>query len=174
MNILAEIKKVKLFVFDIDGVLTNGSLLVLETGEMARNMSVKDGYALQLAVKKGYKILVISGADSPAAKLRLEKLGIKDVFLKTLDKAAVLSKFMSKNKLAKEEVLYMGDDMPDIKPMQLSGIPCCPEDAVPQVKAISKYISRYKGGNGCVRDVIEKTLTLNGQWNDENDSVASK
>lgn len=174
MNILAEIKRVKLFVFDIDGVLTDGSLLVLDNGELVRTMNVKDGYALQLAVKRGYKVLVISGAIPSPVKLRLEKLGVTDVHLGILNKAAVLDKYMQANGFRTEEVLYMGDDMPDIAAMKISGIPCCPSDAVPQVRAISRYISHFAGGKGCVRDVIEKTLSLNGHWDGNEDAIASQ
>lgn len=173
MNILADIKKIKLFVFDIDGVLTDGSLLVLESGELARTMNVKDGYALQLAIKKGYKILVISGATSNAVKLRLEKLGITDVHLGILDKAQLLQDYINNNHLAKEQVLFMGDDMPDVEAMKIASVPCCPADAVPQVRAISRYISPFAGGKGCVRDVIEKTLSINGHWLDAEHTIAS-
>lgn len=173
MNILADIKKIRLFVFDIDGVLTDGSLLVLESGELARTMNVKDGYALQLAIKKGYKILVISGATSHAVKLRIEKLGINDVHLGILDKAKLLQDYINNNHLVKEQVLFMGDDMPDVEAMKLAGVPCCPADAVPQVRAISRYISPFAGGKGCVRDVIEKTLSINGHWLDAEHTIAS-
>ena len=164
MNVLALFKNIRLFVLDIDGVLTDGSLLLLDDGQMARRMNVKDGYALQLAVKRGYKILAISGGTSQAVKLRLEKLGIYDVFISIADKPAVMRQFMDKQALKAEQVLYMGDDIPDLEAMRLSGLAACPADAVAEIRAASMYISPFKGGEGCVRDVIEKVLKLNGHW----------
>jgi 3-deoxy-D-manno-octulosonate 8-phosphate phosphatase (KDO 8-P phosphatase) len=173
MNILSQFRSIKLFVFDVDGVLTNGILLLLETGEMARTMNIKDGYALQLAVKKGYRVLVISGGESPAVERRLNKLGIRDVFMGITDKKEVLSRFAEKHGIKREELLYMGDDMPDFTAMKSAGLPCCPADAVPEIRGISSYISPVAGGQGCVRDVIEKVLKLNQHW-DTDDSIASR
>jgi 3-deoxy-D-manno-octulosonate 8-phosphate phosphatase (KDO 8-P phosphatase) len=173
MNLLASFKPVKLFVLDVDGVLTDGSLLVLNDGQMARRMNIKDGYALQLAIKKGYLVLVISGGNSEAVKLRLEKLGIADVHMNVTNKKEVLASFVSRHHLLWEEVLYMGDDIPDYHTMQMAGIACCPVDAVAEIKTISHYISPLKGGEGCVRDVIEKVLKLNDHWNFD-ETIASK
>lgn len=173
MNILSDFKNIKAFVLDVDGVLTDGSLLLLDDGQMARRMNIKDGYALQLAIKKGYHILVISGGSSDAVKQRLEKLGIKEVFMAVSDKKDVLLQYVTKHSLTWPQVLYMGDDIPDLIPMQMVGIPCCPADAVPEVKAAAQYISRVNGGYGCVRDVIEKVLKLNDHW-DMDSSVTSK
>ncbi|RYY48837.1 MAG: HAD-IIIA family hydrolase [Chitinophagaceae bacterium] len=167
MNILAAFKPIKLFALDVDGVLTDGSLLLMNDGQMVRRMNIKDGYALQLAIKKGYKVLVISGGNSEAVKLRLEKLGVKEVFMGVLNKPEVLRQFMQVNSLEKHQVLYMGDDMPDLQVMQLAGLPCCPSDAVAEIRDLSGYISPVKGGEGCVRDIIEKVLKLNGDWNDD-------
>ena len=172
MNILANFKAIKLFVFDVDGVLTDGSILLLENGEMVRTMNVKDGYAMQLAIKKGYEILIISGGASEAVRLRLERLGIKNIILAVKNKKEILSNFLAKNNFANEEVLYMGDDIPDVLPMQIAGVACSPADAVQEVKAIANYISPLNGGSGCVRDVIEKVLKLNNDWNDDGE-VAS-
>lgn len=166
MNVLALFKGVRLFVLDVDGVLTDGSLLLMENGEMARKMNIKDGYALQLAVKKGYEILIISGGNSDAVKLRLEKLGITDIFMKVTNKKELLLRFVSEKNFTWPQVLYMGDDIPDILPMQMAGIACAPADAVPEVRSLAHYISPLEGGYGCVRDVIEKVLKLNGDWND--------
>lgn len=165
MNILAAFKPVKAFVLDVDGVLTDNTVLVLENNELARKMSIRDGYALQLAVKKGYHICIISGGSSDAVRVRLEKLGVMDVFMNKRDKKEVLLQFVQSLQLKWEEVLYMGDDIPDIEVMQMAGLACCPADAVPEIKQVSYYISPYNGGEGCVRDVIEKTLKLNGHWN---------
>lgn len=164
MNVLADFKKIKAFIFDMDGVLTDGMLLLLDDGQMARSMNIKDGYALQLAIKRGYFVLILSGAVSNAAKIRLQKLGLSDIFMNIADKKALLEEFMKKHLLTREQVLYMGDDIPDLLPMLMVGLPCCPSDAAQEIKNISRYISAIKGGYGCVRDVIEKVLTLNGHW----------
>jgi 3-deoxy-D-manno-octulosonate 8-phosphate phosphatase (KDO 8-P phosphatase) len=173
MNILAAFKPIKLFVLDVDGVLTDGSLLVLNDGQMARRMNVKDGYALQLAIKKGYFILVISGGNSEAVKFRLQKLGITDIVMDSISKKEVLLQYVTQHQLSWPEVLYVGDDIPDVACMQMAGLACCPSDAVPEIKAISHYISPIKGGEGCVRDIIEKVMKLNDHWNDDG-STASK
>ncbi|HRD56740.1 MAG TPA: HAD-IIIA family hydrolase [Ferruginibacter sp.] len=173
MNILARFKPIKLFALDVDGVLTDGSLLVFNDGQMVRKMNIKDGYALQLAIRKGYHLLIISGGNSEAVKLRLEKLGVANVEMGITDKTTVLQKYMQQYGIVKEEVLYMGDDMPDRKVMQLAGLACCPSNAVAEIRDIAGYISPLKGGEGCVRDVIEKVLKLHGKWNDD-DGIASK
>ena len=168
MNALALLKNIKLFVFDVDGVLTDGSLILLDNGEMARQMNIKDGYALQLAIKHGYDILIISGGSSSAVKIRLQKLGIQHIFLGIIDKKNLLLNFVAEHCLKKEEILYMGDDLPDLLPMKEAGVACAPADAVPEIKSIAHYISPAFGGKGCVRDVIEKVLKLNGHWNEPN------
>lgn len=166
MNILADFKRIRLFVLDVDGVLTDGTLVVLNDGQMARTMNIKDGYALQLAIKKGYSILVISGGTSEAVKERLHKLGIMSVHMGVTDKKGLLEKFLSENEFKNTEVLYMGDDVPDVAPMKLAGLACCPADAATEVKNVSHYISYLDGGKGCVREIIEKVLLLNNHWND--------
>lgn len=161
---LAAFKKIKCFVFDVDGVLTNGNVTVMPNGVLIRTMSIKDGYALQLAIKKGYKVWVISGGNSEEVKTRLQNLGVSEVFMKVTDKKQVLSELMLLNELAKEEVLFMGDDMPDFEAMQLAGIAACPSDAVIDIKEICSYKAIAKGGAGCAREVIEITLKLNNHW----------
>lgn len=173
MSILANFKEIKAFVLDVDGVLTDGSLLLLDDGQMARRMNIKDGYALQLAIKKGYHILIVSGGNSEAVKLRLQRLGVVEIFMNVTDKKAILLEYILKYELKWEQVLYMGDDIPDLIPMQLAGLACCPADAVPEIKNLSHYISHVNGGYGCVRDVIEKVLKLNGHWNNDS-TIASK
>ena len=173
MNILAKFKPIKAFVFDVDGVLTDGSLLVLDDGQMARKMNIKDGYALQLAIKKGYHVVVISGGTSAAVKQRLDKLGVTENFLPVENKKAKLLEYAEQHGLKWDEVLFMGDDIPDHSAMQLVGLPCCPADAATEIKQISEYISPFNGGMGCARDVIEKVLKLNGHW-DLDTTVASK
>lgn len=164
MNLLELFAPIRSFVFDVDGVLTNGSILATEDGHLLRSMNIKDGYALQLAVKKGYKVWVISGAKSEAVRSRLHKLGIMDVHIGIETKKELLQEIALAAKTSYEQVLYMGDDIPDYAAMQLCGLPCCPNDAVMEIRQISRYISPYKGGEGCVRDVIEKVLKLNGDW----------
>ncbi|HEY1020259.1 MAG TPA: HAD hydrolase-like protein [Sediminibacterium sp.] len=164
---LHKFKHITTFVFDVDGVLTDGNLLVLPGGVMARTMNIKDGYALQLAVKKGYHVLVISGGNSPEVKDRLEKLGVTHVWMQVSDKPAVLKEYMQQHQLAAETVLYMGDDIPDLQVIQLAGLPCCPADAVQEIKEKSVYISHLTGGTGCVRDVIEKVMKLRGDWGED-------
>lgn len=165
MILFDQLKRVKAFVFDIDGVLTNGEVLVTEEGEQLRSFYIKDGYALQLAVKQGYPIAVITGGKSLGVKFRLEGLGIKDVFINISNKTLVLEQWMKQNNIQAEEILYMGDDIPDIHAMEMVGLASCPADAVEDIKAISHYISSKKGGKGAVRDIIEKVLRLQDKWN---------
>jgi 3-deoxy-D-manno-octulosonate 8-phosphate phosphatase (KDO 8-P phosphatase) len=164
---LEKFKHITTFVFDVDGVLTDGTVLVLPNGLMARSMNIKDGYALQLAVKKGYNVLVISGGTSAEVEERLAKLGVIHTWMQVSDKAATLQEFMNTKGIGKTEVLYMGDDIPDLSVMQLAGLPCCPQDAVQEVKEISTYISHIAGGKGCARDVIEKVMKLRGNWSED-------
>jgi len=173
MNLLDSFKKISCFAFDVDGVLTDGSLLVLDDGQMVRRMNIKDGYALQLAVKKGYKLLIISGGMSESVRSRLNKLGIEDVFLKVENKLATLEQYRKDMKLELHEILFMGDDIPDYEVMKQVGIASCPADAAPEIKSISQYISIYKGGEGCARDVIEKVMKVRGDWSIDV-SVSSK
>lgn len=169
---LQKLKDVKAFVFDVDGVLTNGDIIASDTGEFLRTFNIKDGYALQLAVKRGYLVCVISGGKGLAMQKRFEGLGIQEIFLGVSDKVAVLHNILANHRLACEAVLYMGDDIPDLKVMQLVGLPTCPADAVPEIKAIATYISPYDGGRTAVRDVIEKVLRVQQKWFDENPSAA--
>lgn len=164
MNISELLAPIRCFVFDVDGVLTDGSLLVTEEGHMLRSMNIKDGYALQLAVKKNYHVWVISGGTSEAVRMRLNKLGITEVQLGVADKKEALHLLVSKYNVPQRAICYMGDDIPDYGVMQKAGLPCCPNDAVSEIKHISKYISPVNGGKGCVRDIIEQVLKLNGDW----------
>ena len=132
MTILTKFKTIKTFVFDVDGVLTDGSLLLLSDEQQVRIMNIRDGYALQLAVKMGYRVVVISGGASDAVKVRLDKLGIKDCFLKVDNKKQKLTEYITEHKLKWDDVLFMGDDIPDYTSMQLAGLPCCPADAAPE------------------------------------------
>jgi 3-deoxy-D-manno-octulosonate 8-phosphate phosphatase (KDO 8-P phosphatase) len=173
MNVLALFRKITTFVFDVDGVLTDGTVLVLANGLQARRMNIKDGFALQLAIKKGYRVTIISGGNSPEVTDRLEKLGIKEIYMPVLDKKKFLAEYMVDHQLKKEELLYMGDDLPDLPLMEIVGLACCPADAVSEVREAVTYISPQNGGCACVRDVIEKVLKLNDHWHFQED-VASK
>lgn len=164
-NYKEKLKGIKTLVFDVDGVFTDNSLYLLEGQQPMRKMNVKDGYALQLAVKTGFRIAIISGGRSIAVKERFEGLGIKeDIHLGAHDKLSVFNEFVAKHELETESILYMGDDVPDRGVMQLVGLACCPQDATEAVKEISHYISPHKGGHGCVRDVLEQLLRLHGHW----------
>jgi 3-deoxy-D-manno-octulosonate 8-phosphate phosphatase (KDO 8-P phosphatase) len=165
-------KPITTFVFDVDGVLTDGTLFLFPGGEMVRRMNIKDGYALQLAVKKNYHVVIISGGFSALVKERLEKLGISKVFMSVHDKKSVLESYMEEYGISKEQVLFMGDDIPDMDVMHAVALPCCPADASKEVKEISKYISPYSGGMGCGRDVIEKVMKLQNKWHHSNDVVS--
>ena len=164
MNVLELFSKITTFVFDVDGVLTDGTVLVLPNGVQARQMHIKDGFALQMAVKNGYRVLIVSGGNSPQVVQRLEKLGIKDVHMSVNNKRKFIADYAQQNKLKKEELLYMADDLPDLPVMEIVGLPCCPADAVTEIKEAVTYISPLPGGLACVRDVIEKVLRLNGHW----------
>ncbi len=158
------LNQITTFIFDIDGVLTDGSVLVTTSGELLRTMNIKDGYALKTAIDQKFNICIISGGSNEGVKSRLEALGIKDIYLGTHDKIKHLEEFLNKYNIKKENALYMGDDIPDMLVMKLVGLPCCPQDAVPEIKAISKYISHKKGGKGAARDVIEQVLKVQGKW----------
>ena len=161
---LTDFKNISTFIFDIDGVLTDGSLLIMNDGLMIRKMSTKDGYALQLAIKKGYLIWVLSGNNSPQVRERLTALGIEQVYMQVKDKLEKLKELLATFNISKEDTLYMGDDIPDFEVMQYCGLACCPADAAAEIRNVSKYISPLKGGEGCVRDVIEKVMKLQNKW----------
>jgi len=170
-NILSSLKHIKTFVFDVDGVLTDGSVQLLPSGDQVRTMNTRDGYALQLAVKKGYTVAIITGGRSEAVRSRMKGLGITDVYLGATDKRDALEELLLIHDRKAENTLYMGDDLPDYEVMQKVGLPCCPSDAAREIKEIAAYISPIAGGAGCVRDIIERTLRLQGNWFEpENDS----
>ena len=152
------------FVFDVDGVLTDGSVFVNTTGEMLRTMNIRDGYALKAAVDNGYNVCIISGGSNEGVRVRLRNLGITDIHLGTPDKVATFDEYTDVYSILPEQVLYMGDDIPDYHVMQLVGLPTCPQDACPEIKGISKYISHKNGGQGAVRDVIEQVMKVQGKW----------
>ncbi|WP_342331163.1 HAD-IIIA family hydrolase [Pedobacter sp. FW305-3-2-15-E-R2A2] len=169
---LQKLKEITTLIFDVDGVLTNGDILASDSGEFLRTFNIKDGYALQLAVKRGFQVCIISGGKGQAMQKRFEGLGIKAIFLGVSDKVQVFHQYLEKTQTEASQVLYMGDDIPDLKVMKLVGLPTCPADAVPEIKAISQYISPYTGGKTAVRDIIEKVLRVQEQWFDEHPSAA--
>ncbi len=152
------------FIFDVDGVLTNGTVTIFPNGDLIRQMNIKDGYALKTAVDMGYHVCIISGGTNPAVKLRLQGLGLTDIYLGISDKIEQLNEYLDIYNIQPDQVLYMGDDIPDFPVMKTIGLPTCPKDAVPEIQHISKYISQKKGGNGCVRDVIEQVLKVQDKW----------
>jgi 3-deoxy-D-manno-octulosonate 8-phosphate phosphatase (KDO 8-P phosphatase) len=165
-NFKEELVKIKAFVFDIDGVLSLQTINLNTFGVPNRTVNLRDGYALQLAVKKGYHVAVISGCNSKEYLKRLKLLGISDIYLNSRTKVEHFNNFIKKYNLDYSEVLFMGDDIPDFEVMKQAGIPVCPADADSEIKQISIYISDKKGGEGCVRDVIEQVMRLHNNWMD--------
>lgn len=169
---LQKLKHISALIFDVDGVLTDGSILASDSGEFLRTFNIKDGYALQLAVKKGFLVCIISGGKGAAMQSRFEGLGITEIFLNVADKVSVYNELLTKHNLIADQVLYMGDDIPDLKIMQMVGIPTCPADAVPEIRAISAYVSPYNGGRTAVRDIVEKVLRVQEKWFDDQPSAS--
>ena len=163
-NYKEDLSGITTLIFDYDGVMTNGVVIISSTGDHLRAGNVKDGYALQLAVKSGYRVVIISGGFSESMRHRCNALNLKDVFLGVPDKVKVFETYMKENDLKPEEVLYMGDDIPDYHVMKMVGMPVCPADAAQEIKEISRYISHFNGGEGCVRDIIEQVMKLQGKW----------
>lgn len=164
INYKEKLSEITTFIFDYDGVLTDGTVILQTDGDALRTAHVKDGYALQLIVKLGFNVAIISGGNSPSMRKRFEGLGIEDFFLGVSDKPVVLENYLKERSIDPEQVIYMGDDIPDFKAMQMVGLPCCPADAANEIKGISKYISDKGGGRGCVRDIIEQTLKVQNKW----------
>ena len=157
-------KNITTFVFDFDGVLTDGSILVLPDGDQLRATNAKDGYALQYALRKGYNVAIISGGYSETMRLRYKNFPKMDIYLKVSDKVERLRAYMTEKGITKEQLLVMGDDIPDSKMMQMGAVKCCPADAAEEIKSIADYISFQNGGRGAVRDVIEQTIKAQGRW----------
>lgn len=158
------LNQITTFIFDVDGVLTNGDLHVTNTGELLRIMNVRDGFALKFAVNSGYNVAIISAGTNEGVKIRLEALGIKTVYLGAHKKLEKFYEYIESNHIKPENVLYMGDDMPDFPVLKVVGLPCCPQDAVAEVKGVAKYVSHKNGGQGAVRDVIEQVLKVQDKW----------
>ncbi|HEY9185199.1 MAG TPA: HAD-IIIA family hydrolase [Salegentibacter sp.] len=163
-NYKEHLNDINTFIFDVDGVLTDGTIQINTKGELLRTMNMKDGYALKAAHKAGYTVCIISGGKNEGVRSRLSGLGLTDIYLGIQDKVEQMDEFFDIYSINSDEVLYMGDDIPDYYAMQKIGLPCCPQDAVAEIKNISKYVSHKKGGKGCVRDVIEQVMKVQGKW----------
>lgn len=159
-----DLKKIKAIVFDVDGVLSSATVGMNSDGEPVRTINIHDGYAIQLAVKRGIKIALMTGGHNEEIRKRYEYLGVKDVYLNCSMKTETWNMFTAKYRLTDEEIIYMGDDIPDYQVMRRAGCPCCPSDACPEIKDISVYVSHIAGGQGCVRDVIEQVLKAQDKW----------
>ncbi len=163
-NVLRDFRQIHTFIFDVDGVLTNGDLLITEKGELLRTMNVRDGFAMKRAVQENFKIFIITGGSSEGTINRLKALGVTKVIAGAQNKLKYYEALIDEYHLEEEGILFMGDDLPDYEIMRRVGLPCCPQDAVPEILEICKYISPLQGGKGCVRDVLEKVLKLKGVW----------
>ena len=159
-----DLLKIKAFAFDVDGVLSPSTIPLSASGEPMRMVNIKDGYALQLAVRSGYMISIITGGTTEAVRVRFNGLGIKDVYMGASQKLPVLQRWMTEKGLNPEEVLYMGDDIPDLPAMRYVGLPCTPYDGCHESRITARYISPYGGGYGCARDVLEQVMKAQGRW----------
>lgn len=159
-----NLKKIKAIVFDVDGVLSAETITMAATGEPLRTVNIKDGYAIQLAQKMGLRIAILTGGNTSAIRTRYENLGVQDIYMKCSVKITTFEEFLEKYQLCADEVIYVGDDIPDYEVMKRCGCPCCPADACSDIKAISLYVSDRKGGYGCGRDIVEQVLRAQGKW----------
>ena len=164
MNYKAKLHEIKAFVFDYDGVISDGNIWSANDTIIVRSGNVKDGYAMQYALRKGYLIAILSGGSGDSIRSRMKMLGVEDVYLGSHRKKEIFEDFLKDKQLLPEQVLYVGDDIPDYDVMRLAGVSACPADAAEEMKAVADYISHKNGGCGCVRDVIEQVLRLQGQW----------
>lgn len=164
MNTLEEFKRINTIILDVDGVLTNSELIILENGSLLRKMNVRDGYAIKAAINAGIRICIITGGKSSGVVQRLKGLGVKDMYLGISDKLEAFEEILYTYDLDPTTIAYMGDDIPDYNPMRRVEMPACPSNAAPEILAIAQYISPLKGGEGCVRDFIEKILRIQGKW----------
>ena len=159
-----DLKRIKAIIFDVDGVLSAETITLAADGEPLRTVNIKDGYAIQLAVKMGLRMVILTGGKTEAVRLRYQRLGVEDIYMGCAVKVKTYEEFLKKYGLADADVMYMGDDIPDIEIMRRVGCPVCPQDACADVKDVSLYVSPCKGGHGCGRDVIEQTLRAQGKW----------
>lgn len=163
-NFKEDVAKAEAFVFDVDGVFTDGSIIPLADGDFIRSYYAKDGYAVAYAIRQGYKICIITGGRGASLKHRFDMLGISEIYMNCADKESALRDFVDKYGLNAENVIYMGDDIPDLGVMRMVGLPVCPSDAAAEVIEASRYVSEFAGGRGCVRDIIEQVLRAQGLW----------
>lgn len=159
-----DLNKIKAIIFDIDGVLSSETITLSSEGEPLRTVNIKDGYAIQLAMKLGLRIVILTGGKTKSVRIRYEGLGVEDIYMGCAVKIETYDEFLKKYGLTDEEVMYMGDDIPDLEIMRRVGCPVCPKDACPEIKVVSIYVSDRIGGHGCGRDVIEQTLRAQGKW----------
>lgn len=165
MSVSAElIEPITCFVFDVDGVLTDGTVLALESGEQARSFNIKDGYGIEKALQAGYHVAIISGGNQVGVRKRLEFLKVPHIHLGVKDKVETLNALCSRLGIKPAQIAYVGDDLPDYEVMQLVGLPCCPADSIQEIADISQFVSTYGGGKGCVRQVIEMVMKKQGTW----------
>lgn len=164
MSYLDHFKSIKAFVFDVDGVLTDGKVTLLPDGGQMRTMHSKDGYALHMAIKQGFQVAIITGGNSEQVRSRMQQLGIYNLYMACSHKDEAMEDFLMIHNIDSEHVMYMGDDVPDIAALRMVGLPACPADAGYEVKSISKFISKRRGGDGCVRDIIEQVMKTQGKW----------
>ncbi len=167
MNYKEKLKNITTFVFDYDGVLSDGKIWMTKEGDQIRNTCVRDGYAIQYALKKGYNIAVVSRGRGDSMINRMNYLGVKDIFTGISDKKEKIAEYIIEKEVAFEEILYMGDDIPDYEAIRMAGLGCCPADAATEIKEIAGYISKENGGAGCVRDVIEQVMRAQNKWMQE-------
>lgn len=163
-NFKEDLSKINSFIFDVDGVFTDGKIFMFPQNEFVRAFNIKDGYAVKYAVEQGFTTAIISGGDSNMVRKRFVDLGITDIYLNITDKVEALEDFHFKYNIDPDSILFMGDDLPDYEVMKKCGVPTCPSDAAEEIKSVAKYISNFKGGDGCVRDVIEQVLRSQGKW----------
>ena len=159
-----DLQKIRAIIFDVDGVLSAETITLSAEGEPLRTVNIKDGYAIQLAMKLGLRIVILTGGRTQSVRKRYEGLGVKDIYMGCAVKIETYDEFLKKYGLKDEEIMYMGDDIPDLEIMRRAGCPVCPKDACPEIKAVSLYVSDRQGGYGCGRDVIEQTLRAQGKW----------
>ena len=159
-----DLKKIKAIIFDVDGVLSCQTIPMNAEGEPLRTVNIKDGYAIQLAQKMGVRIVILTGGNTKAVRIRYEHLGVEDIYMQCAVKIKTYDEFLEKYGLTDDEIIYVGDDIPDYEVMKRCGCPCCPADACSDIKAISLYVSDRKGGYGCGRDIVEQVLRAQGKW----------
>ena len=159
-----DLSKITTIIFDVDGVLSVSTITMNSNGEPLRTVNIKDGYAIQLAVRMGLRIVILTGGVSEAVRLRYSRLGVEDIFMGSAVKLDTYSEHIATHGLSAAEIIYMGDDIPDFEVMSRVGCPCCPSDACDEIKSVSVYVSPYAGGYGCGRDVIEQVMKAKGLW----------